>query len=345
MRRWALAAGAAAMAIFAQLALIASVSAQQSVADFYKGKTVNLVTGFTAGGNYDLYARLLAEYLGKHIPGNPNVIVQNRPGAGSLNAASYVIVVQPNDGLNIGFTANALPLDQLLEGADAKVDMKKVRWLGNLVELTSAVTVWHTAPVKTLEDMKKQEVVFGSTGPSGETYVVPIILNEVLGTKIKMVTGYPGINEVMLGVEREEIHGRSGSWSNVQQKPDWIREKKIVPLLQIGVRKHPDLGNLPLLSELAQGERNKKVAELISAVVAISRAPYLPPNTPEDRVRAMRAAFDATMKDPEFIAEAKKRNMELSPSTGEEVEKQMSRVLDVPPDLVQHLKKVLSPPK
>lgn len=339
MKRWILAAAMAAGLTFANDANA------QSPAEFYKGKTINLVTGFTAGGNYDLYARLLAEFMGKHIPGNPTVIVQNRPGAGSLNAAAYVIVVQPNDGLNIGFTANALPLDQLLDGKDAKVDMKKVRWLGNLVELTSAVTVWHTAPVKTLAAMKTQEVVFGSTGPSGETYVVPIVLNDLLGTKIKMVTGYPGINEVMLGVEREEIHGRSGSWSNVQQRPDWITEKKIVPLLQIGVRKHPDLGNLPLLTEVVTGERNKKIAELISAVVAISRAPYLPPNTPEDRVKALRDAFDATMKDPAFIKAAAERNMELSPSTGAEVEKQMSRVLDVSPDIAEHLKKILTPPK
>jgi tripartite-type tricarboxylate transporter receptor subunit TctC len=317
----------------------------QSPAEFYKGKTINLVTGFSAGGNYDLYARLLAEFLGKHIPGQPQVIVQNRPGAGSLYAAAYVIVVQPNDGLNIGFTANALPLDQLLEGANAKVDMKKVRWLGNLVELTSAVTVWHTAPVKTLEDLKKTEVVFGSTGPSGETYVVPIVLNDLIGTKIKMVTGYPGINEVMLGVERGEIHGRSGSWSNVQQRPDWITGKKIIPLLQIGVRKHPDLSKVPLLTDIVTGERNKKIAELISAVVAISRAPYLPPNTPEDRVKVLRDAFDATMKDPAFIKAAHERNMELSPSTGVEVEQQMKRVLDVSPDVAEHLKKLLTVPK
>ena len=339
MSRWILTAIAAVLASYVQPA------AAQSPAEFYKGKTINLVTGFTAGGNYDLYARLLAEFMGKHIPGNPTIVVQNRPGAGSLNAAAYVIVVQPNDGLNIGFTANALPLDQLLDGKDAKVDMKKVRWLGNLVELTSAVTVWHTSPVKTLEAMKTQEVVFGSTGPSGETYVVPIVLNDLLGTKIKMVTGYPGINEVMLGVEREEIQGRSGSWSNVQQRPEWITGKKIIPLLQIGVRKHPDLGNLPLLTEVVQGDRNKKIAELISAVVAISRAPYLPPQTPEDRVKALRDAFDATMKDPAFIKAAAERNMELSPSTGVEVEKQMSRVLDVSPDIAEHLKKILTPPK
>ena len=343
MTRWILAAVAAA-GLFVQ-PLISGPAAAQTPEQFFKGKTINLVTGFTAGGNYDLYARLLAEFYGKHIPGQPTVIVQNRPGAGSLNAATYVISVQPNDGLSIGFTANALPLDQLLEGDQAKVDMKTVRWLGNLVELTSAVTVWHTAPVKSIDDMKKTEVVFGSTGPSGETYVVPIVLNDLLGTKIKMVTGYPGINEVMLGVEREEIHGRAGSWANVQQRPDWITGKKIVPLLQIGVRKHPDLAGIPLLTEVVQGEQNKKVAELISAVIAISRAPFLPPNTPQDRVAALRTAFNDTMKDPAFIKAAADRNMELSPSTGEEVEKQMSRVLDLPPDLVRHLQKILTPPK
>lgn len=344
MNRWILGAALAAAALFAQ-GPVAQPAAAQAPEQFFKGKTVNLVIGFTAGGNYDLYARLLAEFIGKHIPGQPQVIVQNRPGAGSLNAATYVVSVQPADGLTIAMTANALPLDQLLEGDKAKVDMKKVRWLGNLVELTSAATVWHTAPVKTLDDMKKTEVVFGSTGPSGETYVVPVVMNDVLGTKIRMVTGYPGINEVMLAVERGEIHGRSGSWSNVQQKPDWIAEKKIIPLMQIGVRKHPDLGNLPMFTDLAVGEENKKVAELISAVVAISRAPYLAPNTPEDRVKALRAAFDATMKDPDFIRTAKERNMELSPSSGEEVERQLSRVLTVTPQLVARLQKILTPPK
>ena len=208
MNRWILGAALAAATLSAQ-AVVVQPAVAQTPEQFFKGKTINLVTGFTAGGNYDLYARLLAEFMPRHIPGQPQMIVQNRPGAGSLNAATYVISVQPSDGLTLGLTANALPLDQLLEGDNAKVDMKKVRWLGNLVELTSAVTVWHTAPVKTLDDMKKTEVVFGSTGPSGETYVVPIVINDVLGTKIKMVTGYPGINEVMLAVERGEIHGRS----------------------------------------------------------------------------------------------------------------------------------------
>ena len=344
MNRWILGAALAAATLFAQAVVVQPAEAQ-TPETFFKGKTINLVIGFTAGGNYDLYARLLAEFMPKHIPGQPQMIVQNRPGAGSLNAATYVISVQPSDGLSIGLTANALPLDQLLEGDNAKVDMKKVRWLGNLVELTSAVTVWQTAPAKTLDDMKKTEVVFGSTGPSGETYVVPIVINDILGTKIKMVTGYPGINEVMLAVERGEIHGRSGSWSNVQQKPDWIAEKKIIPLLQIGVRKHPDLANLPMFVDLAVGEENKKVAELISAVVAISRAPYLAPNTPEDRVSALRTAFDATMKDPDFIKTAKERNMELSPSTGAEVETQLNRVLTVTPQIVARLQKILSPPK
>jgi tripartite-type tricarboxylate transporter receptor subunit TctC len=338
MKRWILAASLVATALFAQ------PLAAQTPEQFFKGKTINLVVGFTPGGNYDLYARLLAEHYGRHIPGQPTVIVQNRPGAGSLNAASYVTVVQPNDGLTIATTANTLPLDQLLDD-NPKVDMKKVRWLGNLVELTSAVTMWHTSPVKTLDQLKTKEVVFGSTGPSGETYIVPIMLNDLLGTKIKMVTGYPGINEVMLGVERGEIDGRSGSWSNVQQRPDWITDKKIIPLLQIGVRKHPDLGNLPLLTEIVTEPQGKQVAELISAVIAISRAFYVGPTTPEDRVQALRTAFDETMKDPAFIKMAADQNLELSPSSGQEVEKRMSSVLALPPDLVQHLKKVLTPPK
>ena len=320
-------------------------AAAQSGDTFYQGKTVNLIVGFTPGGNYDIYARLVAEFLGRHIPGNPQIQVQNRPGAGSLNAAQYVISVAPNDGLAIGMTANALPLDQLLEGDKAAVDMKKVRWLGNLVELTSAVTLWHTAPAKTLDDMKKTEVVFGSTGPAGETYMVPIVINELLGTKIKMVTGYPGINEVMLAMERGEIHGRSGSWSNVQQRPEWIREKKIIPLVQIGMRKHPDMATLPLLTEIVTKPEDKPIAELISATVAISRSLWVSPNVPEARVKTLRAAFDAMVKDAEFVKTAGARNLELSPSQGDAVENQLRRVLDVKPEVADRMRKILAAPK
>jgi tripartite-type tricarboxylate transporter receptor subunit TctC len=335
--------------VFALLAIVLACSGQpaaaQSPAEFFKGKTINIVVGFTPGGNYDLYARLLAEFIGKHIPGNPSVLVQNRPGAGSLNAAQYVIAVAPNDGLTIGMTANALPLDQLLEGQSAVVDMKKVRWLGNLVELTSVVIVWNNVPIKTLDDLRGKEVVFGSTGPSGETYMVPVLLNELVGAKIKMVTGYPGINEVMLAIERGEIQGRSGSWSNVQQRPEWIAEKKITPLLQIGVRKHPDLAAVPLLTDVVTKPEDKQIAELISAIVAISRAPWLPPNVPEDRVKVLRAAFEATLKDPEFLKTAKQRTMDINYMSGEDVEKQLGRALSVPSATVARLKKILAVPE
>jgi len=331
------------LAIAALALATVSPAHADAVSDFYKGKTVTIYVGFTPGGNYDLYARMLSEFMPRHMPGNPQLVVQNKPGAASLNAAQSVMKVLPQDGLSIAMTANMLPLEQLLEGANAAIDMKKARWLGNMVELTSAAIVWHDSPIKTLDEMKQKETVFGSTGPSGETYVVPLAMNAILGTKIKVVAGYPGITEVMVALERGEIQGRSGSWQNVLQHPDWIAGKKIIPIVQVGVRKHPDLAGVPQLSELAKTPEDKQLADLVSNSIAVSRAPWVGPGVPEERVKALRAAFDATMKDPEFVKVAQERNVELTYMSGEDVEKRLSKSLDVSPELVTRLKTILEP--
>ena len=336
MKRWLF------LLLGAAVALLAQPLAAQTAEDFYKGKKIDIIIGFTPGGSYDLYARTLAEFMPRHIAGQPQIIVQNKPGAATLNAAQHVYKIAAADGLTIAMTGNLLPLEQLLEGKNAKLDMSKARWLGNLVELTSAVTVWHTQGVKTLADLKAKEVVFGATGPSGETYMIPIIVNQMLGTKIKMVTGYPGITEVMVAMERGEVGGRSGSWQNVTQRPHWIAEKKIIAVLQVGVRKHRDLPNVPLLSEVVTDPGDKRIADLISASLAISRAPWLAPGTPEDRVKTLRAAFMATVKDPEFLKTAKSRNVDIDAMPGDEVEKRLSAALSVPPEQVARLRKMMA---
>jgi tripartite-type tricarboxylate transporter receptor subunit TctC len=333
MKRWLLSALAAMVLVSAH------PLAAQPVAEFYKGKKIEIVIGFTPGGTYDLYSRTLAEFMEKHIPGRPQILVVNKPGASSLNAAQHVSRAAPHDGLTIGMTTNLLPLEQLLEGPKAKVDMSKVRWIGNLVELQSAMIVWHTQPVKTLEDLKKTEVIFGSTGPSGETYMVPVLASKVLGVKIKMVTGYPGNTEVALAMEKGEVGGRSSSWQNVTQRPHWIEQKLVTPILQVGSRKHRDLPNVPLFSEVVTDPADKRIVDLMSISMAISRALWVGETTPEDRVTALRAAFDTTMKDPDFIAATKQRKLDLDPMPGVEIDGQLRKALDMPPEIVARMRK------
>ncbi|MGE3934154.1 MAG: hypothetical protein AB7F67_12910 [Rhodospirillaceae bacterium] len=214
-------------ALIVSVAAAFAVPAQgQTPAEFFAGKTITLVVGYTAGGSYDFYARFLAEFLPRHLPGKPTIIVQNRPGAGSRNAANHVYAAAAKDGTVIGLTNNMLPLFQYLQPTGVRYDMTQVNWMGNMVVLNSVVALWHTAPAKTLDEARQAETVLGSTGRGGETYIVPAMMNAVLGTKFKIVTGYPGINESTLAIERGELHGRSGSWANiVQQSPVWVSGK------------------------------------------------------------------------------------------------------------------------
>jgi tripartite-type tricarboxylate transporter receptor subunit TctC len=334
-RLWSLAAAFA-------LCVLAATASAQPVAEFYKGKTITFVVGFTAGGNYDFYARLLAEFMGKHVPGNPQFVVQNRAGAGSRNAAAYVYNVAPKDGTVIAMTTNLLPLFQVLD-ASPKFDLSKAHFLGNMTETVSVVALWHTAPAKTLDEAKTVETVLGSTGKGGETYIVPQMMNAVLGTKFKIVLGYPGINEITLAMERGELHGRSASWDNLtQQRPEWLREKKVNILAQIGLRKERELPHVPLIVDLAANADDRALLELVSGYPAFARAPWLAAEVPADRIAALRKAFDDTMKDAAFLRTAKERNTDITPSTGATVQAAVNRLIGTPPALVAKARAVLA---
>jgi tripartite-type tricarboxylate transporter receptor subunit TctC len=327
--------------LLACCALAAPAQAQNPVADFYKGKTITMLVGFTAGGNYDFYARVLAEFMGNHIPGNPQFVVQNRPGAGTRNAAAYVYNVAAKDGTVMAVTANLLPLFQALDTAP-KFDLTKVHFLGNMTETVSVLALWHTAPAKTLAEAKQIETILGSTGKSGETYIVPQMMNAVLGTKFKIVLGYPGINEVTLAVERGELHGRNASWDNItQQRPDWLREKKINILTQVGLKKERELPEVPLLIDLVSTAEDRALMELVSGYPAFARAPWIAPEVPAERVAALRQAFDDTMKDPAFLKMAKDRSIDITASRGIDVQVAVNRLLATPPALVAKARAVL----
>jgi tripartite-type tricarboxylate transporter receptor subunit TctC len=295
----------------------------QGVADFYKGKTVELLIGYSGGGGYDVYARLLARHMGKHIPGNPTIVPRNMPGAGSLVLANWLYNVAPKDGSAFGIIGRGTPFDPMLGIEAAKFDPTKYLWLGIMNNEVSVCVSWHTSNVTKYEQLLKQELVVGGTGPSADTDQFPRITNAVLGTKFRIISGYPGGNDINLAMERGEVGGRCGwSWSSViSTRMNWFKEKKINVLMQMALDKHDDLPNVPLVVDLAKNDEQRAILRLIFARQALGRPFLAPPNVPQDRAAALRKAFTDTMKDKAFLAEADKAQLEITPLSGDAIEK------------------------
>jgi tripartite-type tricarboxylate transporter receptor subunit TctC len=304
------------------IALATQPGHAQDAAGFYKGKTVELYIGYSAGGAYDLYARLLARYMAKHIPGNPTVVPKNMAGAGSLLLANWLYNVAPKDGTAFGIIGRGTGFDPILGNARAQFDGTKFTWVGSANNEVSVCVAWHTASVSSFNDLLARELVVGGTGASADTDQFPKITNGVLGTKFKVVTGYPGGNEISLAMERGEVQGRCGwSWSSVKAThQNWYDEKKIHLLMQLALDKHDDLPNVPLVVDLAKSDEQRKILELIFARQVMGRPFLAPPGIPAERAAVLRKAFMDTMKDAEFQAAANKAKMEITPVTGEKVE-------------------------
>ena len=320
-----------------------------SESDFYKGKTIQFIIGYEPGTGYDLYARLLARYYGASIPGAPNVLVQNMPGAGSLKAANYLFDVAPRDGTQIGMLGRGTPMTPLLGGKGATFrDDKSFTWIGSMNNEVSLCVAWHTSGVKTIEEAMARELTTSATSlGADDTTVFPAVLNAMIGTKFKWITGYPGGSTMNLAMERGEAEGRCGwSWSSIKStQADWLKTGKIALLLQLSLSKHPDLPNVPLIMDYAKSEEQKRVLELIFARQVMGRPVLAPPGLPEDRVRLLRRAFDATMNDKAFLAEADKGNWEITPVSGEEIEALMKRVYATPPTIIELAQKVTPQPR
>ncbi|MDF2116439.1 tripartite tricarboxylate transporter substrate-binding protein [Roseiarcaceae bacterium H3SJ34-1] len=316
----------------------------QSVEQFYKGKTLNFIIGAGAGGSYDLYARTLTNTLPKYIPGNPVMIVKIAGGVGGGVATSVQMEHSvPKDGTYMGMTQQTNVTSQLTEAAVAgKYDVSKWRWVGNMANLRNMLAVWMTAPAQTLEEAKTKEVIVGATGRNSPTFIVPQALNVLLGTKYKIVLGYNGASDLNLAMERGEIQARGASWiSVVTQAPQYISEKKIKPLVVDGLTRDPLLPDVPTLLELAPSEEQKAAIRLISAANEFSRAAFLPPGTPEDRVQALRQAFDATMKDEGFLAEARRLQLPIEPTDGASLDKLAGQVVASSPAAIKLAKQLL----
>jgi tripartite-type tricarboxylate transporter receptor subunit TctC len=311
------------MAIAAVVLALPSVGHAQGVADFYKGKNVELLIGYSGGGGYDVYARLLARHMGKHIPGNPTIVPRNMPGAGSLVLANWLYNVAPKDGTAFGITGRGTPFDPMLGIEAARFDPTKYLWLGSMNNEVSVCVSWHTSGVTKYEQLLQQELVVGGTGPSADTDQFPRITNAVLGTKFRIISGYPGGNDISLAMERGEVGGRCGwSWSSViSTRMNWFKEKKIHVLMQLALDKHDDLPDVPLVVDLAKTDEQRAILRVIFARQALGRPFMGPPGVPQDRAAALQKAFMDTMKDKAFLAEADKAQLEITPLNGDAVRK------------------------
>ncbi len=298
---------------------------------------LTLVVGYTSGAIYDTYARLVARHLGRHLPGSPTVVVQNMPGAGSLRSANYIYNVAPKDGSTIGLFARGMAMQALLDPQGVQYDALKFNWLGSTSRETSVVLSSAASPFRVIEDAQKHEMVVSASGSGADSMIFPAILNGVIGTKFKIVTGYPGNAEMLLAVERGEAHGNAGtSWvSLVALKPDWIREKRINVLLQLATKKHPDLPQVPLAYELARSNSDRRVLDLIFSRLALAYPFVAPPGLPPERLATLRTAFEATMRDPEFLGDARRQNLDIDPVGGEEIGSIVRQAFANPEDVIK----------
>ena len=306
------------------------------LADFYKAHRVTMYIGYSPGGGYDRYARTIARHMGDHIPGHPTIVSKNATGAGSMRLANEIYNTLPQDGTAMATVSRGIPAEKMQGNPLAKYDPRKFNWIGSANNETSTCVVWHTSPVKTLQDFLNTKLVVGGTGPSADTDVFPRVLNNVIGTKLKVVTGYPGGNDINLALERGEVQGRCGwSWSSViSTRPKWLKEGKIRVLLAMSVERNPALKDVPFVMDLAKTERDRKILQVIFARQAIGRPYLVGPKVPADRVKALRVAFMATMKDPKFLKDAAKGKLEITPISGETAQKVVAEMFDNPPDLI-----------
>ena len=334
------------IAIVSALAASLAVSASRAdpVADFYGHTGVRMVISADPGGSYDSDSRLVARYLGRHIPGNPKVIAENMIGASGRLAANYMYRSAPQDGSVIAVVQQSIPMGQAVGESGVQYDAARFNWIGSPVRPDEVLVVWSTTGVRTIDDARKKPVVIGATSSTGMNYVYPKLANELLGTKFKIVTGYAGATHINLALERGEVEGRgSNPWSEWKTaKPEWVRDGKIIPLIQMTLIRHPDLPDVPRLIDLATNSDMRTVFELISITGELGRPLLTAPGVPADRVAALRQAFDETMVDPDFLANAAQMEREIHPIPGAELESLVKRQLSAPKSAIDLLKAALA---
>jgi tripartite-type tricarboxylate transporter receptor subunit TctC len=325
----------------ASLLAYAAPAAAQSVADFYKGRTITILMGTGPGGSYDLYGRTIAEHLGRHIPGQPLIIVEHMPGAGGVNAGNHIFGPGPQDGSKI-LLSHALPLVEKLEPrAGVRFESRRFQWLGAYDSIAQMMALWHTSGATTLDDLKSKDLVIGSFNKTHLSYQWAMLTKDALGATYKVITGYPSGNHLNLAMERGEIHGWTVSWENlVGTKPEWLRDKKVSIPVQYTIDRLPDLKDVPTLIEIAPPGK-KDVAEFITFGTPFARALAVGPGVPADRVAALRQAFDGLMKDKAFLDDAHKRKLDINPRDAKATQALVEKIAAASPDLVARVRKTI----
>jgi tripartite-type tricarboxylate transporter receptor subunit TctC len=331
-----------ALAAFAFVAGAAHPARADSVEDFYRGKSIVMAIGYSVGGGYDLYARLLARYLGKYIPGQPSIVPQNREGAGSLRAAIYIYNAAPKDGTVIGTFSRSMAVAPLL--TDAPFDATRFTWLGSISTDVNVCMTWGTSPIKTWDDMLTKPFTMGGLGAGADPDMFALMFKNVFGAKLKLVSGYPGTNDVALAMERGEVQGMCGlSWSTVKTRHlDWITARKVNIPVQAGLHKEADISDVPGVLELAKTPEQTQIVRLILASQEMARPFAAPPGIPEDRKRALIDAFDKTMKDPDFLADAEKMKADVNPVSAAAIDALLAEVYKTPKDVVAKAAKAIA---
>ncbi len=314
----------------------------ETPAEFYKGKTISMVVQTTTGNDYDNRGRLFARWMGETLPGKPTIIARNMPGGGGVVASNWLAKVAPRDGTVISMIMQTSSVNQALGMGQIQYDVRELGWIGNTSDTPSVITVWHTAGAKTIADAQQKEIVLGGTVGTASV-IYPNVLNELVGTKFKVVTGYPGGNQINLAMESGEVQGRgSNSWSSWKStRPEWVSDKKIFNLVQISLKRAPDLQDVPLMVELARNDFDRAVLRFLSADTEIARAMVTTPGVPADRLAALRKAFDEAIKLPALVEEAGKLQMDLSWLSGEDSHKIATSIIEADPKVIARAKEII----
>lgn len=328
--------------------LLVSLAAQPGPAaaqtdHFYQGKTLRLIVGSAPGGGYDAYARLVARHLGDHLLGAPTLVVNNMPGASGIKATNYLYSIAPKDGTVFGTFNSAMPFYQVLGQPGVQFKSEEFSWVGSLSQAANVIAVWHGAGIKTIEDAKRTEIILGALTGGGSMGAYPRLLNHTLGTKFKVVTGYESGTQVTLAIERGEVQARGTTpWTTWRAtRPDWVRDGKIIAIVQFGLKKDPHLPAVPMLTELAQTEEQRRIFDLISANIAIERPFAAPPDVPAARLAVLRQGFAAMARAPAFLAEAERQSMDIDPLFGEDLHKAVVGIVSTPPAIAKKVKDII----
>lgn len=328
-----------ALAIAAATICVAPAAAQE----FFRGKTVNIYIGFGAGGSYDFYGHLMARHLGKHLPGNPVIVANSMPGAGSLRAANFLFTVAPKDGTALGIVTQTLPLEEVLGNPGAKYRSAEFNWIGRVTNVADIVMTWHTSKTRNIDDLRRIETPIATTGPGSPTDGFPRLLNALAGTKFKLVSGYQGSTAGMLAMERGETDAASTSWGTLKsRRSDWLRDKRVNLLLFYMGERIAEAPDVPAAGEMGLTEEGRQILKLYASGADIGRSFIAPPGVPAERVAELRRAFDLAVADPALREEVRKSNADLEPLSGAAMQKMVESILKSPPALVERMKSIIA---